>query len=145
MIIAISASFSFYEHVAQLADELTVLGYTPRIPKAVQQMKKTGDFTKDPLRNTTGEFSDYSEKSKVMREYFDEIMHADAILVVNDEKHGQANYIGPNVLMEMALAFALHKPIYLLNVIPTESPFIEEIRGLAPIELRGDVRAIAAK
>ena len=143
MIIAICASFSFYEHVAQIDDELLSLGHIPRSPKLVKRMKEAGDFSKDPLRNAAGEFSNYSQKGAVMREHFDEIAAADAILVVNDEKHGQANYIGPNVLMEMAVAFARRKPIYLLNAVPGQSPFIEEIRGMAPAALNGNLRAIA--
>ncbi|HSX30811.1 MAG TPA: nucleoside 2-deoxyribosyltransferase [Candidatus Saccharimonadales bacterium] len=142
MKIVICASFSFYEHVAELADDLLDLGFEPIIPRTARSMKATGDFSKDPLRTATGEFSDYSQKARVMHEHFDEIKVADAILVVNDEKHGQANYIGPNVLMEMGLAFALGKPIYLLNKVPEQSPWLEEIRGLQPEVLRGNLHAI---
>jgi hypothetical protein len=142
MTIAICASFSFYEHVAQIHDELLALGHIPHSPRIVEQMKQAGNFSKDPLRNTAGEFSDYSQKGTVMREHFDTILQADAILVVNDAKHGQANYIGPNVLTEMAVAFAHHKPIYVFNDVPAKSPFIEEIRGLATIPLKGNLSAI---
>jgi nucleoside 2-deoxyribosyltransferase len=143
MKIAVCASFSFYEHVAQISDELAILGHTPVIPATAKRMKAAGDFSKDPLRNSSGEFNDYDQKTRVMQEHFDEIKQADAVLVVNDEKHSQANYIGPNVLMEMALGFALGKPIYLLNDIPTESPFYEELRGLQPKVLGGKLQNLA--
>ncbi len=61
------------------------------------------------------------------------------MLVINEEKHGQPNYIGPNVLMEMAVAFYLHKPIYILNGIPAQSPLLDEIMGLEPTSLDGDI------
>lgn len=70
---------------------------------------------------------------------------ADAILVLNYEKHGVQNYIGGNVLMEMALAFYLKKPIYILNEIPEQSNFLEEIIGLNPIVLRGDLKKLTVQ
>jgi nucleoside 2-deoxyribosyltransferase len=138
MTIAICASFSFYEHVAQLEDELLKLGHQPLIPESAKAMKAANNFAVDPFIQPAGGM-DNSQKTKAMCEHFAEIERADAILVVNDEKHSQPNYIGPNVLMEMAVAFALHKPIYLLNDIPAKSPFLDEIHGLEPTALRGDL------
>ena len=50
---------------------------------------------------------------------------------------GVPNYIGGNVLMEMGLAFHLGIPIVILNHVPEESPFKEEIYGMLPVELKG--------
>ena len=58
------------------------------------------------------------------------------------EKHGVQNYIGGNVLMEMSLAFWLKKPIYILNELPEESAFEEEIKGMEPVLLHGDVSVL---
>jgi hypothetical protein len=74
----------------------------------------------------------------MIRGHFEEIVKSDAILVMNYEKIGKPNYIGPNVLMEMAIAFYLHKPIYVLNGESEDSPLIDEILGLQPIFLEGD-------
>jgi hypothetical protein len=74
----------------------------------------------------------------MIRGHFEEIVKSDAILVMNYEKNGKPNYIGPNVLMEMAIAFYLHKPIYVLNGESEDSPLIDEILGLQPIFLEGD-------
>jgi hypothetical protein len=41
--------------------------------------------------------------------------------------------------MEMAIAFYLHKPIFLLNEIPSDSPLLEEIIALNPIVLHGQI------
>lgn len=140
--VAVCASFSFYAHVAQLEDDLAALGHHVLLPASAKAMKANGTFTQDPLK-PTGAHADIAQKTRAMRQHFAEITHADAILVVNDEKHGEPNYIGPNVLMEMAVAFALDKPIYLLNDLPTDSSFIDEIRGLEPICLHGDLHDIA--
>lgn len=58
---------------------------------------------------------------------------------MNYQKHGKENYIGPNVLMEIAMAFYLNKPIYILNGQPKDSPLIDEILGLEPIFLDSDL------
>jgi hypothetical protein len=71
-----------------------------------------------------------------------EIAKADSVLVLNYQKHGVDNYIGGNVLIEMAIAFYLGKPIYILNDIPQESPFVEEIIGLNPVVLHGSLESI---
>jgi hypothetical protein len=49
------------------------------------------------------------------------------------------NYIGGNVLMEMAVAFYLDKPIFLFNEIPKNSTFLEEIKGIEPVVLHGKI------
>ncbi len=59
--------------------------------------------------------------------------------MVNHEKRGIANYIGGATPMEMAIAFYLHKPIFLLNEIPSDSPLLEEIIALNPIVLHGQI------
>ena len=73
-----------------------------------------------------------------IRSHFEKIEWANAILVTNYEKNNIANYIGPNTLMEMGLAFYLKKPIYLLNPIP-DCPWKEEILGVEPVVINGDL------
>lgn len=142
MRIAVCASFAFYEHVAAIEDQLIKLGHTPRIPETAKGMKARGTFDTDPLRDADGNLSDYEKKTTAIREHFAEIFEADAILVANDEKHGQQNYIGANVLMEMAVAFSQQKAIFLLHDIPDSSPFLDEIIGLNPVALKGNLGSI---
>ena len=47
----------------------------------------------------------------------------------------------PNGFLEMELAFALDKKIFLLNAVP-DQPNNEEMLGLNPIELHGDLTMI---
>jgi len=102
-----------------------------------ERMKKANDFDVSHYKTWYGDENDYHKKTKLMRGHFNEVAKADAILVLNYIKHGINNYIGGNVLMEMALAFHLEKPVFVLNEIPTESNFVEEIKGLNPIVLHG--------
>ena len=97
---------------------------------------KLGKITK-PKTDWTNSKEDILFKTKLISEHFDKIQISDAILVLNYEKNNQNNYIGTNVLMEMTVAFYLHKPIFVLNSVPYDSPFISEILGLQPIFLKG--------
>ncbi len=73
--------------------------------------------------------------------HFDKVSKADVVLIANYDKHGIKNYIGPNTLMEMGLAFYLQKKIYLLNPIP-DIAWKEEIVGLRPIVINGDLKLL---
>ncbi len=77
-----------------------------------------------------------------MRSHFAEVEKSDAILVVNNKKNDIENYIGGNVLIEMAIAFYLSKKIFILNNLPEESTYIEEIKGMLPVVLKGDLEKL---
>jgi hypothetical protein len=76
-------------------------------------------------------------KEWAVREHFDKVMNSDAILVLNYDKNGVKGYVGGNTLMEMGLAFAMRKKIFILNSVPEELPYAEEIKGVKPIVLNG--------
>lgn len=63
-------------------------------------------------------------------------------MVVNLEKKGMKGYIGGNTLMEMGLAFFLKKPIFIYRPISEELVHKEEIYGLLPIFINGDLEKI---
>jgi hypothetical protein len=138
-IITICASSSFYRQAVDLQEELGKLGFSVIVPVMADEMKKTNNFERTFFQPWLTDPTQYSVKADLMRGHFDKVAKADAILVINGEKHGVPNYIGGNVLMEMALAFHLGKPIFILNEVPEESAFKEEIHGMLPITLQGNV------
>lgn len=140
--ITICSSANFYKRVIEVADQLEQLGFDTIVPKTARKMKESGDYDASHYRTWLEDENDYGKKAQLIRAHFDEITKGDAILVVNEEKHGVANYIGGNVLMEMAVAFHLQKPVIILNEIPAESTFLEEIKGVLPIVLHGNVAAL---
>ena len=103
---------------------------------------ETGNYDVEQYKTWYSDDADYTKKADLMRAHFDEITDGDGILVVNDEKHGVPGYIGPNVLMEMSLAWYQKKPIYILNDLPKDSPFEEELNGMMPIVLRGQLERL---
>lgn len=140
--IVICSSAVFYREVGELADQLEQMGLEAVIPKTARAMRKSGNYDVDSHKTWYQNDEEYERKSQLMRDHFDEVAAGDAILVVNHEKHGQPNYIGPNVLMEMSLAFHLRKPIYILNDLPKNSPFEEEIKGMFPVVLNGSLEKL---
>lgn len=74
--------------------------------------------------------------------YYNSIINSDAILVLNYDKKGIKNYIGGNTLMEMGFAYTNNKKIFLMNPIPTELSYSEEIEAMQPIILNSDLSRI---
>lgn len=144
-IVTICSSVNFYKQAVQMRDKLQKKGFQVIIPATAELMEKSNDYEVSHYKTWYGNEDDYHKKTKLMRGHFDEVAKADAILVLNFVKHGIENYIGGNVLMEMALAFHLKKPVYILNEIPSESSFMEEIKGLDPIVLHGKLDKLAEK
>jgi len=77
-----------------------------------------------------------------IREFWNLMQGADAVLVLNIDKHGIKNYIGGNTLMEIGFAHVLNQKIFLLNPIP-EIPYCQtEIEAVKPIVINGDLAKI---
>jgi len=74
--------------------------------------------------------------------HFNEVAKGDAILIVNDNKPGQPNYIGPNATMEWGLAYYLGKPVFILNGVDKDSNYYEEVYGMSAAVLDGDLSKI---
>jgi hypothetical protein len=141
--ITICSSTHFYKRVVEIQEILEAEGLGVIVPKTARQMKESGDFDVSHYQTWFANAEDYHKKADLMLTHFDEITKGDAILVVNEEKHGVTNYIGPNVLMEMSLAFYQKKPIFILNELPENSPFEEELKGMMPILLGGKVESLS--
>lgn len=93
-------------------------------------------------RAHAGEHVQIKIENNYMKEHYGNICASDAVLIINNEKDGKRNYIGPNVLMEMGQAYVNNKKIFLLNDIPYEVPHADEILTCEPICLKGDMKNI---
>jgi hypothetical protein len=140
--LAICSSASFYTEAIAFSNKLEKLGINVILPMTAAKMKAEGRENDEAQIDWLDSPIGYHGKSLLIRGHFNDISESDAILVTNYEKHGRQNYIGPNVFMEMAIAFYLGKPIYILNGQPQDSPLIDEILGLEPIFLNGDTKLI---
>ena len=83
-------------------------------------------------------------KDKIIasRAHFDRICNPDneIVLIVNAEKNGISNYIGPNSFAEIAFGFYHKKRVYLLNDI--YDPDSDELIGWKVIPLKGNLDLI---
>lgn len=121
--IFLCASMDFYEELVRVEAELHKLGWTVSIPQSAKVMKESNDYDVSHFKGVIP----FTDRSKLIKKNFDEIRECDAILVINNEKNGMAAYIGPNVLMEIGLAFYFNKRIFIWNRVPESAQFIEEL------------------
>lgn len=138
--IVICSSGAFYEHVVELASQLSGLGYRVVVPATADQMKRSGDYDISKIKTWYTNPKDVHIKIKKMRRHFEQVATGDAILLINDDKPDQPNYIGPNGFMEWGLAAYLGKPVFILHKVPKSSNFYEE--SLTAVVLGGDLTKI---
>lgn len=96
MKIAIVGSITFEDRIQSIRRELEESGFSVWAPI------DGNDTSPEAMRR-------YNQTSR------DNIGSSHAVLVVNERKHDIDGYIGANVLIEIGIAYALHKPTYLLN------------------------------
>ena len=77
-----------------------------------------------------------------IREFWNMMQGADAVLVLNYDKNGIKNYVGGNTLMEIGFAHVLNQKIFMLNPIPEMSYCQTEIKAVKPIIFNGDFSKI---
>ncbi len=135
--IVICASVSFYRQAIEIEEQVKGQGYKVIVPKIAYAMRDANDFEVSHYKTWFADANEYHKKGELMRAHFDRIAEGDAVLVLNFEKHGVQNYIGGNVLMEMGIAFYLEKPVIILNEVPKDSAFLEELLGFEPTVLHG--------
>lgn len=140
--ITICTSGSFYKQALEIEKELNKSGFKVHVPATARAMQKTKNFNISHYKTWFNDPKNFPIKAQRMRKHFHKISQSDAILVVNYEKNGMKGYIGGNGLMEMGLAFYFKKPIFILNSIDEKSIFKEEILGMLPVFLDGEVEGI---
>ncbi len=144
-IITICSSAAHYRNVLEVEKQLKTIGYKVKIPRTANIMKRTNNFDVASYKTWYKNKKDYKKKTLLMKEHFKKVMQSDAILVTNFEKNNIKGYIGGNVLMEMVLAFHYKKPIFIYNNISEDLGIKEEIYGLNPIFINGDLKILKKK
>lgn len=148
MKITLCGSIAFIDEMVSAKITLEALGHEVKHPP-VEVQDESGRMLPAKeyyaLRKTTEATEGWiwDRKAWAMKLHFEKVAWSDAILVLNYPKNGISGYIGANTFLEMGLAFHLQKPIFLLNPIP-ELPIKEELLGMKPIVLQGELRRINA-
>lgn len=136
MKIGIIGSMQFTEKMLEYRDKLIEMGHDA--------------FVTDLHKNLVGKTDEEKEKIKLyqknnmdaIREFWRTMQGADAVLVLNFDKHGIKNYIGGNTLMEIGFAHVLNQKVFLLNPIPDIPFYKTEIEAIQPVILNGDLSKI---
>lgn len=149
MKITLCGSIAFIDEMDAVRKELEALGHTVQMPPlevmgGEGKMISVKEYYTIRKETTDDEHWVWKRKAEAMHDHFDKVVWADAILVCNYDKNGVVGYVGANTLLEMGLAFHLKKPIYLLHPIP-EVSYKEEILGMWPIVINGDLKKIIIK
>ncbi|MCX6746001.1 MAG: hypothetical protein NTX00_03190 [Candidatus Parcubacteria bacterium] len=151
MVITICTTIKFWPQVLEVKKQLEEMGHEVLIPPH-EVKNKQGDLIpveeyyklRREMMDKDGQEHDWiwQRKKEAINCHFEKVDKADVILVLNYEKNGIDNYIGGNVLLEIGLAFWLGKPIYFMNPIPQTLSYTEELKGMQPIVINGDLTLI---
>ncbi|MBC8214932.1 MAG: hypothetical protein H8E64_00240 [Candidatus Marinimicrobia bacterium] len=136
MKIGIIGSMQFTDKMLEVREKLRELGHDA--------------FVTDLHKAMVGKTDDEIEKIKLhqknnmdaIREFWNMMQGADAVLVLNYDKNGIKNYVGGNTLMEIGFAHVLNQKIFMLNPIPEMSYCQTEIKAVKPIIFNGDFSKI---
>ncbi len=142
MKITICGSIKFAKDLVAIYRKLEENGHQPMMH---EQMFGLADGTAVQLADV----ADGVENSEIKRKYdyikfwHELIKNSDAILVCNLDKNGIKNYIGGNTLMEIGFAHVNDKKVFLLNPIPEEVSYTDEIKAMTDVVLNGDLSKLA--
>lgn len=136
MKIVICGSMSSAQKMIEIGEQLKENGHSVLLPRHTKEYAN-GIFNPE----TQEESAQNKIKDDLIRGYYREIGESDAVLVVNEDKNGIADYIGGNSFLEMGFGYVLEKKVFVLNEIPKIS-YEAEIFAMEPICLNGDVSKI---
>lgn len=135
MKIFICTSKAFYDKVPEIKIFLESKGHKITLPNSFDDPQMEEKMRKKGKKHHS------KWKGEMIKEQAKKVKKNDAILVLNFEKHGQPNYIGGAVFLEMFKAYDMGKTIFLYNPIP-DGILRDEILGFSPIVIRGNLKKI---
>lgn len=136
MKIGVAGSMQFIEKMVEMCEELEKMGHTTFTSKFKDSYIGKSDKDKESQK------LDDKYNNDAIREFWKPMQDADALLVVNLDKHGIKNYIGGNSFLEMGFAHVLRQKIFLLNPVPDMPYYGTEIIAMKPIVINGDVTKV---
>lgn len=132
--LVICGSMTFYAQMRELQDTLRSKNIKSYLPDAEDEVSASLN---------PEQFSTF--KRRVSLAHLRRIRSPETfgILAVNLDKHGIPDYIGANTFAEIAVAFAQHKRIYLLQGIPRM--YEDELKAWKVVPLHGDLRTLVSE
>lgn len=140
MKITLCGSVKFADKIVELYRQLEELGHEPMMH---EEMFKIADGTaKELIEGINADHAQIKKENDFIRWWHDCIKSGDAVLICNFDKKGIKNYVGGNTLMEIGFAHVNNKKIFLLNPVPEEVPYADEIKAMFDEVIEGDLGKI---
>jgi hypothetical protein len=136
MRIGIIGSMQYTEKMLEVRDSLIQLGHEAFVTKLHEAFIGKSDEEKERIK------IHQKNNMDAIREFWNAMQGADAVLVLNLDKNGIRNYIGGNTLMEIGFAHVLKQKIFLYNPIPDIPYYKTEIEAVKPVIINGDLSRI---
>jgi hypothetical protein len=136
MKVGVVGSMHYTEKMMSICNELKKLGHDAYMSKFAATFIGKNDEEKERIK------LEQKYQQDAIREDCKWVKDMDALVVANYDKYGIANYIGGNAFIEMAYAYLLEKPVYLLNPIPEVPYYGTEIIGMKPVVIDGDLTRV---
>lgn len=136
MKIGIIGSMHYTEKMMELRDRLQRTGHTAFLTDLHHAFIGKTDEEKEVIKIKQ------KNENDAIREFWNMMQGADAVLVLNIDKHGIKNYIGGNTFLEMGFAHVLNQKIFLYNEVPDIPYYKTEIEAMKPIIINGDLDII---
>ncbi len=140
MKITLCGSVKFAKELVEIYHKLEGLGHQPMMHK---EMFGIADGTaKELIQGISQNHPEVKRKYGFIKWWHNSIKNSDAILVCNFDKNEIKNYIGGNTLMEIGFAHVNDKKVFLLNSIPEDVSYVDEIKAMVDVVLNGDLSKI---
>ncbi len=136
MKIGVVGSMQYTEKMMALRDQLNERGHEAFVTTLAPPFVGKTDEEKETIK------LHQKNNMDAIREFWNLMQGADAVLVANYDKHGISNYIGGNTFLEMGFAHVLDQKIFLLNPIPKMPYYETEIIAMKPLVIAGDLSKV---
>lgn len=137
MRVIISGSMQFVDRQIEIFKRLQKLGHEPFISSYAERYAGKSDDEIEKLKLE----DKYGDRDALI-EYWAPLQDADALLLLNYDKHGIKHYVGGNAFLEMGFAYVLGKKIFFWNPLPDMPYYGTEIIAMKPVVIHGDLSKI---
>jgi hypothetical protein len=140
MRITVCGSVKFADRLVEIYRKLESMGHRPLMH---EDMFGIADGTaRELIEDISNDHAEVKRRHDFIRLWHDLIKSGDAVLICNFDKNGVRNYIGGNTLMEMGFAHVNDKKVFLLNPIPRDVGYRDEIEAMTDLVIDGDLGRI---
>lgn len=140
MKITICGSSKFRHEMIEYMEKLENLGHKVIVHE--HYIKSVRGEMPELMERVEREHATLKREQNYIKWYHNAIKNSDAILVLNFDKNGIKNYVGGNTLMEIGFAHVNDKKVFLLNPIPEDVSYADEIKAMVDVVIEGDLKKI---